>query len=167
MGAELITEELVAEHLAAALAALAPELDRPAGEGCVGPSEPAKGPALTASVAISGAWNGLVSLQVTEPAARALAQAVFAVPQVGFEDLADAVGELVNIVGGNLKGLLPAPTQLSLPTVATGTISVPGRLARGQAHLGRALVVDLDLAWLEGPLRLTVWEGPEVCGSPG
>ncbi|MFO0982206.1 MAG: chemotaxis protein CheX [Planctomycetota bacterium] len=44
------------------------------------------------------------------------------------------MGEIVNMAGGNIKALLPAPSQLSLPSVAEGLdyrLSVPG--ARLQA----------------------------------
>ena len=44
-------------------------------------------------------------------------------------EVADALGELVNIIGGNLKCLLPEPSQLSLPTVSLGAahvVTVPG-----------------------------------------
>jgi chemotaxis protein CheX len=33
----------------------------------------------------------------------------------------DAIAELVNMTGGNLKGLVPEPSQLSLPSVTTGS----------------------------------------------
>jgi chemotaxis protein CheX len=36
------------------------------------------------------------------------------------DDVRDALGELANMVGGNIKGLLPGPTQLSLPLVVEG-----------------------------------------------
>jgi len=157
VGAELITEELVAEHLSAAWSSLVPN-GAPPEEGTA-PLEAGPCRCLTATVAITGAWNGLVRLSLAEPAALALAREVFQSEEISPEDLCDAVGELVNIVGGNLKGHLPAPTQLSLPTVAEGTVVVPGRLACGRAHLDRAVVVDLGLAWRQVPLRLTVWEG--------
>ena len=35
-------------------------------------------------------------------------------------DVTDAVGELVNIIGGSVKSLMPQPTVLSLPSVRTG-----------------------------------------------
>lgn len=36
---------------------------------------------------------------------------------VSKEDLVDAVGEIANVVGGNLKSLVPHPGKLSLPNV--------------------------------------------------
>ncbi len=41
----------------------------------------------------------------------------------------DAIGELANIAGGNVKGMIPLACDLGLPIVATGlgfTVSVPG-----------------------------------------
>ena len=36
------------------------------------------------------------------------------------EQTQDALGELTNMVGGNIKALLPVPSRLSLPAVAEG-----------------------------------------------
>jgi chemotaxis protein CheX len=38
----------------------------------------------------------------------------------GDSEMQDALGELANIAGGNVKSLLPAGCLLSLPTVAQG-----------------------------------------------
>ncbi len=35
-----------------------------------------------------------------------------------FEDIQDALGELANMMGGNIKSLLPVPSTLSFPVVA-------------------------------------------------
>ena len=49
------------------------------------------------------------------------------IEEVSPADVLDAVGELVNIVGGNLKGMLPSPTGLSLPSVTDGAVHLdPG-----------------------------------------
>jgi chemotaxis protein CheX len=48
---------------------------------------------------------------------------------VAKEDMKDSLGELVNMVGGGVKSLLPETCVLSLPTVVEGddfTISIPG-----------------------------------------
>ena len=52
--------------------------------------------------------------------ARRAARAMFGCgdDEVGDAELADAFGELANQVGGSVKGLLPGPSTLSLPTVA-------------------------------------------------
>ena len=38
----------------------------------------------------------------------------------GLEEVRDALGELTNMLGGNLKALLPGPCFLGLPTVVSG-----------------------------------------------
>jgi chemotaxis protein CheX len=78
---------------------------------------------VVATVAISGAWDGRVLLSFSPPAARRAAAALLAIAEVddlGEGDVADAVGELANIIGGSVKSLMPQPTVLSLPAVHTG-----------------------------------------------
>ena len=72
----------------------------------------------SATVQISGSWNGSVILSCSAPLARKAAAAMFELAEDDLDDgeVADALGELVNIIGGNLKCLLPEPSQLSLPT---------------------------------------------------
>ncbi len=38
--------------------------------------------------------------------------------EAGEEEIQDAIGELANMTGGNIKSLLPEPCYLSLPAVA-------------------------------------------------
>lgn len=75
-----------------------------------------------ASIHISGAWTGTVLLALPPELGRAAAAAML---QVSHDDLSDVdvgdtAAELVNMIGGNLKSLLPAPSFLSLPTIVTG-----------------------------------------------
>ena len=37
------------------------------------------------------------------------------------DEIRDALGELTSITGGNLKSLMPGPSQLSIPAVVEGT----------------------------------------------
>ena len=89
------------------------------------------GQPATATVHISGTWNGSVILSCSRALVRRAAAAMFEIGEDDLEDgeVADAFGELVNIIGGNLKSLLPEPSQLSLPTVSLGAahvVTVPG-----------------------------------------
>lgn len=83
----------------------------------------AAGPFLAATVTISGGWRGRVTLCCSAALARWAAAAMFQSPlaAAGDRELRDAVGELANILAGNVKGLLPASTTLSLPEIACGT----------------------------------------------
>jgi chemotaxis protein CheX len=78
---------------------------------------------VVATVAISGAWDGRVLLSFTPLAAKRAAAALLGLEDaqdMGDADVADAVGELANIIGGSVKSLMSQPTVLSLPAVHTG-----------------------------------------------
>jgi chemotaxis protein CheX len=86
---------------------------------------------MTGCVQITGAWEGAVTVHCSAELAKALTAAMFMVdPQdTTPEEISDALGELANMVGGNVKALLPEPCRISLPTVADGMdyrLSVPG-----------------------------------------
>lgn len=71
----------------------------------------------TAWVRISGGWDGAVALNCPPELARMAAVSMFSVEPDGatLQDAREALAELINIVGGNLKALLPPPCQSSLP----------------------------------------------------
>lgn len=77
----------------------------------------------TAFVGIVGQWNGAVIITCESPLARGFAAVMFGVAPDDIErdQLDDVLGELANIIGGNIKGLLPSPCLLSLPTVVDGS----------------------------------------------
>ena len=83
---------------------------------------PCEGPRLRASVDISGAWRGKIILDSSVGAAKDAASIMFNLTQEKVLELhlSDATAELVNIVAGNIKGILPSPAFLSLPTVTLG-----------------------------------------------
>ena len=99
---------------------------------------PDGGPAVTSFVHIDGAWRGVVMLQCPMALAVTLASSMFEgvhpvhgvpAPKVHEAEVRDALGEIANMVAGNVKALLPEPCSMSLPAVALGsddTISVPG-----------------------------------------
>ena len=114
--------------------------------------EPLGGPTMTGCVHLSGAWGGSVLVEATADHAVRAAEAMFAADpgSLSPDEVSDALGELTNMVGGNIKGLLPAPSSLSLPSVAGGesyTMRVPGAV----------LVVRVHLIGPAGPVRITVW----------
>ncbi len=80
-----------------------------------------------------------------------------AVEDVSPADVLDAVGELVNIVGGNLKGMLPSPTGLSLPSVTDGTLHIDTRA-------GAELLADVQLSWMDEAVSVSIWgkDGPRL-----
>lgn len=79
-------------------------------------------PELTASVSVTGAWDGHVVVTCSVLAARLVAAAMLGLDHgdVTPDDVMDATGELANVLGGNVKTLLPQPSVLSLPQVVLG-----------------------------------------------
>jgi chemotaxis protein CheX len=114
------------------------------------------GRSVSATVHISGGWNGSVILSCSTPLASAAAAAMFqiAAADLDEDEIADAFGELVNMIGGNLKCLLPEPSQLSLPTVSQGSshvVTIPG--AR--------LLQNVELECDGNRLHIEVWRRRE------
>lgn len=74
---------------------------------------------ITANIQISGQWQGVIALIMEHDLAEQLAIKMFSIEkeQVTNDEINDALSEMINIIGGNLKSLLPQPNQLSLPIV--------------------------------------------------
>jgi len=69
---------------------------------------------------------------------------------VSFADLADALGEIANMVGGNVKSLVQAPSELSMPVVSK---------EKDMSHEWLFLQ-DLHLVWRSQPLSVSLWVQP-------
>ncbi|OLT53616.1 chemotaxis protein CheX [Cellulosimicrobium sp. CUA-896] len=65
---------------------------------------------------------------------------------VSLEDVQDALGEVANVVGGNLKGMLPEGSSLTLPVV-----DVVGPTATRPADH------EQPLLWRGDPLVISLW----------
>ncbi len=86
------------------------------------PLEQADADQLVTTIQITGEWAGGVVLGLSPQLARESAAAMLQVPanEVTEADQRDVAAELVNMIGGNLKSLLPGPSCLSLPTIVSG-----------------------------------------------
>ncbi len=102
-------------------------------------------------VQIAGAWDGAVAVQCSRPLATRAAQRMFGLDAsaVSGADLQDALGELTNMTGGNIKALLPEPCTLGLPVVVEGAdyrLRLPGSSAVHRAYYradGEMLIVTV------------------------
>jgi len=108
---------------------------------------------FTGKVEISGAWTGAVLLHGSRQLAQAAADMIFSHEPGGgsVQDSLDAMYELTNIIGGNIKSLLPEPCQLSLPTVEATT----------DDHLqvlGMERMSELVFDCQDQPLFVSVWQ---------
>ncbi|MBT5028582.1 MAG: chemotaxis protein CheX [Nitrospinaceae bacterium] len=85
---------------------------------------------LAGCVHISGQWEGTVTLDCTLELAKKVASIMFKMPEdeVPSDLIQDALGELTNMTGGNIKSLLPEPCFLSLPavTMTQHGLRIPG-----------------------------------------
>jgi chemotaxis protein CheX len=90
-----------------------------------------RGPDVVAAVHVSGDWNGSVTFQCSEPLAREVAGSMLGIAPGDLDesDVADVAGEVANMIGGNVKAMLPGDNLLSLPAVARGgavSLEIPG-----------------------------------------
>lgn len=114
---------------------------------------PSEGVVSSSLVGISGQWDGAVIVDCSPALAGELAGLMFGLgpDEVARDQIEDALGELANMIGGNLKALLPPPCSLSLPTVVEGRdyrVRVPGA----------TVVRDLRFALPKGEMRVLVAE---------
>lgn len=113
-----------------------------------GPPGPTYDDTVHATVAVTGAWVGRIALTLPPEAADLAAATMLGVTDAEAADVADAVGELANMVGGNVKSLVPAPSTLGLPSVGRGPVPT---------HPAETEECAVDLVWLGHPVRVTVW----------
>lgn len=80
------------------------------------------GDRLTSAVHLAGVWNGAVVLECDHGLARRLAGRFLSLdpPDTVDEVVRDVLGEIANMIAGNMKCLLPRGTHLSMPSVVDG-----------------------------------------------
>ena len=105
------------------------------------------------SVSISGSWTGHVVYASSTAAARNAAAAFLAMDpaEVSPEDLSDVLGELANMVGGNVKAVLPPGSLLSLPQVVLAPESAT-------KYPNAERVSGLYGRWDGEPVSISVWQ---------
>ena len=109
---------------------------------------------VVAWVDVHGPYPGRTAVTTSSDTAHALVRALLGDAPVTDADLVDAFGEIANVVGGNVKALLPDQGTLGLPRVAT---SLPPTVD--------PLVLTLRLAWRGEPLDIAVWLTQQEGGS--
>lgn len=81
------------------------------------------GETLTATVHITGDFRGGILIECSRVLVRRAAGIMFSLPdeELSADDERDVIGELTNVVAGNIKALIPGTNSLSLPTIVEGT----------------------------------------------
>ena len=104
--------------------------------------------AVSSWVEVVGPWTGAVVLTCGRATAEELSRCLLAEhapPVLDAEDVADGMGELANVVGGNVKAVLPGPSVLGLPEVGAAPVAgSPDDTCR------------VDLLWRGQPLSISV-----------
>lgn len=120
-------------------------------QGDTGSGWSSEGAGIAATVDISGEWNGTACLSCSIAAGRRAASVMFEMDdeELTAAEISDAIGELINVVGGNIKGLLPSPSALSLPVVHDAAdFELPGHLE---------LALEVHFTWIDEPVMFTLW----------
>lgn len=109
--------------------------------------------AFTGCVHISGQWQGAVIVQASQGLGELFAGKFFEISpdKVLDDDIRDAVTELTNMIGGNIKGQVPGPSYLSIPSVTIGTdfdFQLPGTDA----------ITEVSVCCHGHPLKITLCE---------
>jgi len=103
-----------------------------------GPPDAASPHNLTASVQLDGNWRGTVVLHCQEAQAREFAARFLGMPppESVDDDVRDVLGELANMIAGNLKCTLQPGIHLSIPEVVDGPIDPPSKSGTVICELG-------------------------------
>jgi chemotaxis protein CheX len=80
------------------------------------------GDRITSLVSLMGDWNGAVLIECNPQQACYFAGRILAMdtPEVVDDDVRDVMGELANMVGGNMKSGMSTGVRLSMPSVMYG-----------------------------------------------
>jgi chemotaxis protein CheX len=108
---------------------------------------------ITGWVQIRGGWDGAVVVHTSLGLVTHAACQIFGVrpEDAAHADLLDALAEITNMIGGNIKSLVPGPSTLSLPSVTMGN-------AFDVRFFGRRLVSSVLTTCHAQPLRVLMCE---------
>lgn len=116
---------------------------------------------LAAWVAISGEWTGHLMVVTRQACAQQIAADMFEMDadEISTGEIADALGEIANMVGGSVKGMIGVAATLSLPQVLLDAAALVSPEARQ--------VVCVEAQWRSWPLEFSLWERNPHAGSEG
>lgn len=115
-------------------------------------AEAMAGTQMVASVSISGEWTGHLMIVAGTDCAQAIASSMFQMEpdEITTAEVADALGEIANMVGGSVKGMVGVAATLSLPQVVLDASA----LVNPDAHK----LVSTFAVWNGQPLEVSLWE---------
>ncbi len=130
------------------------------------------GPVAAAKLAIHDEVDGsftLVEVRTSMTVARSLASRMMLIADPGPDDIMDAMAELGNIAGGNVKSLLRNSCRLSLPTAEltegpTEGQASPSGVTVSAAVLGQVIELSVQVA---DDVQGLCWPGAPVPAPAG
>jgi chemotaxis protein CheX len=77
---------------------------------------------IVSAIFFAGGWKGAILIEFEEPLAFDITAHLLKIdrPHQIDGDVRDAIGEVVNMIAGNLKPTMPADTHMSMPAVVQG-----------------------------------------------
>lgn len=107
---------------------------------------------MVASVSISGEWTGHLMIVTGTECARRIAGGMFQLEpeEISTAEVADALGEIANMVGGSVKGMIGVAAMLSLPQVVLDASALVNPDARK--------LVQVLAQWNGQPVEISLWE---------
>jgi chemotaxis protein CheX len=117
--------------------------------------------AIEGRVRIRGGWHGTIVIQSDEKLANRAASKMLCLAsgtKATDKDAQDAIAELTNILGGNLKALLPGPSQLGIPVAGPANDHGLGPV---RGHMLSELAFHCDAL----PLRVRLFEDEAPAGA--
>ncbi len=108
---------------------------------------------VTSALYFEQASKGVILVECSEELAYLFTSRLMSidVPDSIDADVADSMAELANMIGGNLKGLMPAETHISMP-VLLGRHDLPTVIGT------RRLLTELYFASEHGVCRITLYD---------
>jgi CheY-specific phosphatase CheX len=104
---------------------------------------------IIATVHFVGSWKGALSIECTTGQTFEFTRRLLGVdpPAEVNEDVCDSFGELANMIGGNLKAVLPPSVQLSMPSVVRG-VDYAMRICHAVTACRLAFQCELGVFWV-------------------
>jgi hypothetical protein len=98
-------------------------------------------------VDVRGPWTGVVVITTGRSTAEQLSRELLkehAPSVLDEEDVEDGLGELANVVGGNVKAVLPGPSVLGLPEVGSAPAAGPDTCRVDLLWRGQSLTISVQ-----------------------
>jgi chemotaxis protein CheX len=112
---------------------------------------------MVGCIQIVGEWCGTVLLKSSIALASTAGSRMFSIDENEVADVErqDSLAELTNMIGGNIKSIVPGPSSLSLPTVTNGndfqvrnfgSIPISDTAFQCDEHVFRVVILERDAA---------------------